>query len=129
LREPSLVEEPPPDEWNSPAAPESAATLEKAAAIDLVARAPKAREHLEVEERSHPSEPADLAEPRVRAARAPRRRGRRRWLGFLVLLVSLALLGGGAYQYRNRIPRQQLRWFVASTIAKGHTLLSRLHIR
>jgi hypothetical protein len=121
------VEEPPADGWHNAAAPEPAATLEKRAAIDLVGKEPKPLEYLEAEERPNPSEPADFAERRVAAARVPRRR--RRWLGLLALLVSLTLLGGGAYQYRNRIPRQQLRWFVASTIARGHALLNRLRNR
>jgi hypothetical protein len=122
------VEEPPADDWDSVLPPQPAPTFEKRAAIDLVEKKPRALEHREVKARSKRSKPADFAE-RIATVRPPRRRRRRRWLAFFVLLMSLALLGGGGYHYRNRIPRQQLRWFVASTIARGHAFLSRLRIR
>jgi hypothetical protein len=127
-REPS-VQEPPADDWETTAAPEPAASFERRAAIDLVGKKARPLEHLEVvEEWPQASAPAHVAERRVATVKVPRRRGRRRWLGLLVLLASLALLGGGAYRYRNRIPQQQLRSFVTSTVARGHRLLSRLGI-
>jgi hypothetical protein len=121
-------DEPPAAGTDAAAAAEQPAPAEKSVTIDLVAMEPEPLEQLATAERPNPSGRADFVEPSLVVARVPRPRGRRR-LGLLVLLVLLALVGGGAYHYRSRIPWQELRWFVASRIAEVHARLSRLTIR